>query len=66
MELVIDDGKTVICPECHAHNKFDEPVKEGQIVLCHACRLRLRMETVEEKLVPVILADEKGKEDRTW
>ena len=33
MELILDDGKTVVCPECYAHLHVDKPVVEGQELL---------------------------------
>ena len=66
MELVQDGGRTVVCPECYACNRFDEPVVEGQVVLCQACRVRIRIESQQGKLVPVVLPDTEGEEDTTW
>jgi hypothetical protein len=66
MEYVIDDGKTVVCPECFVYNHFDEPVKDGQIVLCQACRLRLKIVKQGDSLGVEILRDAKGEEDKTW
>ena len=65
MELIIDDGKTVICPECYAYLRFDEPVVEGQRIQCQACRLELVIGKVDGKLVPVIPPGQKG-EDESW
>jgi len=66
MELIINGGKTVICPECYAHNKLEKPVTAGQIVLCYACRLRLQIRKAGGKLEPVIMSDPLKKEDKSW
>ena len=66
MELIQDGGLTVVCPECYAYNRFDEPVTEGQVILCQACRVRVRIDRREGKLVPVVLPDTEGEEDTTW
>ena len=66
MEMIQDDGRTVVCPECYAYNRLEEPVVGGQIVLCQACRVRIRIERREGKLVPVVLPDTEKEEDSTW
>jgi len=66
VEMIQDDGRTVVCAECYAYNRFEEPVTEGQVVLCQACRVRIRIERLEGKLVPVVLPDSAGGEDTTW
>jgi hypothetical protein len=66
MELIIEDGKTVICPECYAYIRLAEPVKKNQIVLCQACRVRFRIVEKHGKLDAVVLPDKKKEEDKSW
>ena len=66
MELILDGGRTVVCPECYAHLHVDEPVVEGQELLCHQCRLIIVIEAVDGKLTPVARKDEQAEEDKTW
>ena len=66
MEMIQDDGHTVVCPECYAYNRLEAPVAEGQVILCQACRVRIRIERNEGKLVPVVLPDTEAEEDTTW
>jgi len=66
MEMIQDDGRTVICPECYAYNRLEEPVVEGQVVLCQACRVRIRIERRGDDLVPIVLPDTGKEEDTTW
>ena len=30
MEMIQDDGRTVVCPECYAYNRLEGPVVEGK------------------------------------
>ena len=64
--FVVDAGRTVICPECYVHNRLDSPVKEGQIMLCYACRVRIQIVSKGGALTAEVLPDEKGEEDKTW
>ena len=66
MEMIQDDGRTVVCPECYAYNRLEAPVAEGQVILCQACRVRIRIERNEGKLAPVVLPDTEAEEDTTW
>jgi uncharacterized paraquat-inducible protein A len=66
MEYIIDDGKTVICPECYAYLRLPEPVKENQTVLCHACRVKIQIVNKAGKLDAVVIAPKKGEEDKSW
>lgn len=66
MEFIINDGKTVICPECYAHIHMPEPVRPGQVIQCHACRLRIQVFEADGKLGARILPESAGTEDRTW
>jgi hypothetical protein len=66
MEMIRDGGKTVVCPECYAHLHVDQPVVDGQEILCHQCRVLVVITTVDGKLVPVARKDEKAEEDTTW
>jgi len=66
MEMIQDDGRTVVCPECYAYNRLEKPVVEGQIILCQACRVRIRIERHGGKPVPVVLPDTEKEEDGTW
>ena len=66
MEMIRDGGKTVVCPECYAHLLVDEPVVDGQEILCHQCRVVVVITTVDGELVPVARKDEKAEEDATW
>ena len=66
MEMIQDDGRTVVCPECYAYNRLEEAVVEGQVILCQACRVRIRIQRREGKLVPVVLPDTEKEEDSTW
>jgi len=66
VEYITNEGKTVICPECFVYNHFEEPVREGQVVLCRECRLRLKIVKKGDSLEVEILRDEKGEEDKTW
>lgn len=66
MEMILDGGKTVICPECFAHLHLDEPVVEGQEIQCQQCRMIVVIELVDGKLTPTVRADEAAEEDTTW
>jgi len=66
MEMILDGGRTVVCPECFAHLHAEEPVKEGQELTCHQCRLVVVIVRQGEALVPAIRPDEDGEEDLTW
>ena len=66
MEMIQDDGRTVVCPECYAYNRFEEPVSEGQVILCQACRVCIRIQRRGKELVPVVLPDVSAEEDTTW
>lgn len=66
MDLILDDGKTVVCPECFARLHVAEPVVEGQELLCHQCRLVVVIEKVDGALTPVARKDPKAEEDKTW
>jgi len=66
MEMIRDDGRTVVCPECYAHLHLPEPVKEGQEIQCDQCRVIIVIKMVEGKLAPVVRRDEEGQEDTTW
>lgn len=66
MSFVVDAGRTVICPECYVHNRLDSPVKEGQVILCYACRVRIKIVSEGGTLTAEVLPDEKGEEDKSW
>jgi uncharacterized protein YbaR (Trm112 family) len=66
MEMILDGGRTVVCPECFAHLHVDEPVTEGQELTCHQCRLVVVIERQGEALVPVARPADDAEEDRTW
>lgn len=66
MEMIQDGGRTVVCPECYAYNRLPEPVRQGQVILCQACRVRIRIDRQDGKLVPVVLPDTGGEEDTSW
>lgn len=66
MDFVIDDGLTVICPECYAYIRLSKPVTAGQVILCHACRVRIRIVEEDSALTAAVLPDEKKEEDKSW
>jgi transcription initiation factor TFIIIB Brf1 subunit/transcription initiation factor TFIIB len=66
MEMIRDEGRTVVCPECYAHLHVPEPVKEGQEIACHQCRVIVVIKAVDGKLTPVARKDEQAEEDTTW
>ena len=66
MEMILDGGKTVVCPECFAHLHLDEPAVAGQEIQCHQCRVIVVIAEVSGKLVPEVKADEAAEEDTTW
>ena len=66
MEMIRDEGRTVVCPECFAHLRLSEPVREGQEILCHQCRVIVVIQKVDGKLTPVARKDEEAEEDTTW
>jgi len=66
MEMILDDGRTVICPECFAHLHLDEPVTEGQEMQCQQCRLMIAIVKVDGKLVPTARQADDAEEDTTW
>jgi len=66
MEMIRDDGRTVVCPECYAHLHLPEPVKEGQEIQCDQCRVIIVIKMLEGKLAPVVRRDEGSQEDTTW
>ena len=66
MEMILDDGKTVVCPECFAHLHLDEPVVEGQEIECHQCRIIVAIVRDGEGLVPVARQPDDAEEDTTW
>jgi len=66
MEMILDGGKTVVCPECFANLHVPEPVQEGQELACHQCRLIIVIKKVRGKLVPVARKDPQASEDKTW
>jgi len=53
MELIQENGRLVICPECKRRNSFKEPVAQWQMFLCHNCRTRIQIRRVYGKLKPV-------------
>lgn len=66
MEMIRDGGKTVVCPECYAHLHLDEPVVEGQEILCHQCRVIVVIQKIDGQLVPTARKDAEAEEDATW
>lgn len=66
MEMIRDSGRTVVCPECYAHLHLDEPVVEGQEILCHQCRVIVVVQKRNGALVPVARPDAEAEEDTTW
>ncbi len=66
MEMIRDGGKTVVCPECYAHLHVPEPVKEGQELQCHQCRVIVVIKLVNGKLTPVARQPKDATEDKTW
>lgn len=66
MEMIRDGGKTVVCPECYAHLHLPEPVKEGQEIQCHQCRVIVVIRMVNGKLAPVARKPADAEEDKTW
>ncbi|MBM4035069.1 MAG: hypothetical protein FJ291_25275 [Planctomycetes bacterium] len=66
MDMILDGGRTVVCPECFAHLHLKEPVKEGQEIQCHQCRLMVVIKLIEGKLTPVARKDDEADEDNTW
>lgn len=66
MEMIRDGGRTVVCPECYAHLRVDEPVAEGQELLCHQCRVIVVIAVVDGKLTPTVRKDDQAEEDTTW
>ena len=45
MDYVSDDGTVVPCTKCGMKNTFKDPVKLGQVIICHACRQRQQIRT---------------------
>jgi hypothetical protein len=66
MEMIRDEGRTVVCPECYAHLHLPEPVKEGQEIPCHQCRVLVVIQRIDGKLTPTVRKDEQAEEDTTW
>jgi len=66
MEMILDGGRTVVCPECFARLHVGEPVVEGQELLCHQCRVVVVIEKVDGALRPVARPDGQAEEDKTW
>lgn len=66
MEMILDGGKTVVCPECFAHLHLKEPVKEGQEIECQQCRVIVLIQKIEGKLTPVARKPKDAVEDKTW
>jgi len=66
MEMIRDEGRTVVCPECFAHLHLPEPVADGQEILCHQCRVLVVITTVDGKLTPTVRKDPEAEEDTTW
>ena len=66
MEMILDGGRTVVCPECFAHLHLDAPVAEGQEIQCQQCRMIVVIERIDGKLTPTIRPDEAAEEDTTW
>jgi len=66
MDMILDEGRTVVCPECFARLHVDEPVVEGQELFCQQCRLVVVIERQGDVLVPTIREPEDAEEDRTW
>jgi hypothetical protein len=66
MEMIRDGGRTVICPECFAQIRLDQPVVEGQEILCHQCRVLVVIRKVDGALVPTVRRPADAEEDKTW
>ncbi len=66
MDMILDGGKTIVCPECFANLHVPEPVKEGQELECHQCRLLIVIKKVKGKLTPVARKPKDATEDKTW
>ena len=66
MEMILDGGKTVVCPECYAHLHLPEPVVEGQEIQCHQCRMIVVIVSENGTLVPKLRPDDGAEEDTTW
>jgi len=66
MDMILDDGRTVVCPECFAHLHVEEPVQEGQEIFCQQCRLIVVIERQGETLVPTVRQPDDAEEDKTW
>lgn len=64
--MILDGGLTVVCPECYAHLHVKEPVKEGQEIPCHQCRVIVVIRMIEGKLAPVARKPDDATEDKTW
>jgi uncharacterized protein YbaR (Trm112 family) len=66
MEMIRDGGRTVVCPECYAQLRLDQPVVEGQEILCQQCRVLLVIRTVGGVLTPTVRKPRDASEDTTW
>ena len=66
MEMIRDEGKTVVCPECFAHLHLPEPVAEGEEILCHQCRVPVAITRVGGKVSPTVRKDPQAEEDASW
>ena len=66
MDNIINDGKTVICPECFVHIHLEKPVIVGQIIRCQACRVRIQIVEEDGRLDAIVMPDKDREEDKSW
>ena len=56
MENAPIDGLVITCCNCGIKNTFREPVKRGQVIICHACRQKqqIRLQMGKLKALPLV------------
>ena len=52
-----EDMTVVVCCKCGIKNNFKEPMKRGQVVICHGCRQKQQIRIYMGKPRPFPLVD---------
>lgn len=48
---------TIVCCKCGIKNNFKEPLKRGQVIICHGCRQKQQMRMYMGKMKAFPLVD---------
>ena len=57
MEDLGSEDTVILCCNCRIKNTFKEPLKRGQVIVCHGCRQKQQIRTHMGKLKAFPLID---------